>query len=244
LKDSLVAKRTDPKADRKRVLEDLKRQQRAKERRKTIMTVGIASLLSLGLIAAVVVPAVLKDRRNANAKKAAAQEAKKPLADFGGKLAAADCAEEKSDNPIPPASQHVPEGQTVDYPVAPPDGGEHTAGVTLHIAEGFYTRASQPAPEHAVHSLEHGVVIGWYDKALSSDEVTVLQKIGAAAVNKNQRFIAVPWERTDFADNKHFVLTSWGHTQRCGKVSGEAVAAFVTKHADSADAPEHGASVG
>jgi hypothetical protein len=238
-----VAKRNDPKADRKRVLEDLKRQQRAKERRKTFITVGIASLLSLGLIAAVVVPAVLKDRRNANAKKAAAREAKKPLADFGVKLAAAECAEEKVDSPLPAGSQHVAEGQTVDYPATPPDGGEHTGTATQPIGEGFYTRASQPPPEHVVHSLEHGVVIGWYDKALPSDQVTLLQKIGAASVDKRLRFIAVPWERADFADNKHFVLTSWGHTQRCGKVSGEAIDAFVKKNADSADAPERGGGV-
>lgn len=238
-----MAKRTDPKADRKHKLEDLKRQQRAKERRKTFMTVGIASLVGVALIVGVVLPGVLKDRRLADAKKATAQEAQAPLADFGVKLAAAECGEEKTDSPIPPAGQHVEEGKRVDYPSAPPAGGTHTGAATVAIGTGFYARSSQPAPEHAVHSLEHGVIVGWYDKTLPADEITALQKVGAAAVDKNLRFIAVPWDRDNFPDNKHFVLTSWGHTQRCGKVSGEAIDAFVKKNADSKDAPERGTGV-
>ena len=238
-----MAKRIDPKADRKRKLEDLKRQQRAKERRKTLVTVGLATFAGLALIAAVVVPAVLKDRKNAGARKAATAEAKKPLADFGVKAAAAGCGEDKVASPLPPGSGHVAEGQRVDYKAIPPDGGQHTGTATVAIGEGFYPRSGQAPAEHAVHSLEHGVVIGWYDKTLPADQVTALQQAGASAAQKKLRFIAVPWERANFADSKPFVLTSWGHTQRCGKVSGEAIDAFVKKNADSKDAPERNGRV-
>lgn len=238
-----MAKRIDPKADRKRKLEELKRQQRAKERRKTIITVVIAALLGLALIGMVVVPAVLKSRRTADSRKAAAREAKRPVADFGVKLAAAGCGEEQVDNPLSPAGQHVDEGQKVDYKASPPDAGQHTGTATLSIRSGFYARSDDAPPEHAVHSLEHGVVIGWYDKTLPADQLKDLQKAGAAAADKHLRFIAVPWSRSTFADNKPFVLTSWGHTQRCGKVSGQAIDAFVKKNADGKDAPERGGQV-
>jgi hypothetical protein len=234
----------DPKADRKRTLEELKRKQKASERRKTALTFGIASLFGLGLIAAVVVPAVLKDRREKKATQAAAKEAAKPVADFGVKLAAADCGEEKLDSPMPPAGQHVEAGVKVDYPASPPDGGKHDGSGSLAVGEGFYSRDSQPPIERAVHSLEHGAIVGWYDKALPSDQIDALRKIGASAAAKGMRFIAVPWDRQDFSDNKHFVLTSWGHTQRCGKVSGEAVDAFAKKNTNSKDAPEAGAALG
>lgn len=239
-----MAKRNDPKADRKQKLAELKREQRARERRKTWITVGIATLLSLGLIGAVVVPAVLKDRKAKNATKALAGEAAKPLSAFGVKQADAQCSPEKIENPIPKGGDHAVEGEKIDYPVAPPNAGKHTGNATVAIATGFYDRSpSQPTIERAVHSLEHGVVVAWYDKQLPEAEVKELRKIGASAVNKKDRFVAMPWDRTDFSDKKPFVLTSWGHTQRCGKVSGEAIAAFVKKNADSKDAPERGGGV-
>ena len=237
-----MAKRIDPKADRKQKLEQLKREQRAKERRKTLVTVGIASLLGLGLIGSVTVPAVIRNNKVNNEKKAAARDAKLPLADFGVKAAAAECAEEKVESPMPKGGEHVQEGQTVEYEVIPPNAGQHYSS-TVPVVTGFYDRAAKPAPERAVHDLEHGVVVAWYDKALPDAEVKELRRAAASAVDKKMRFVAIPWDRADFSDNKHFVLTSWGRTQRCGKISGEAIDAFVKKNMNSKDAPEAGAQV-
>lgn len=234
-----MAKRIDPKADRKQKLEQLKREQRGKERRKTLVTVGIASLLGLALIGVVTVPAVLKDRKLNNEKKAAQREASKALSAFGVKAAEAACTEEKVDTPVPPGGQHVEQGQTVNYPSIPPSSGQHSEA-TAGLAEGFHAREEKVAPERAVHSLEHGLVVGWYDKRISAADAVQLRKIGAAATAKKLRFLAMPWDREDFPDNKPFVLTSWGRAQRCGKISGEVVDAFVKKNQDSKDAPERG----
>jgi hypothetical protein len=233
-----VAKRSiDPKADRKRKLEQLKREQRAKERRKTWTTVGIATLLGLGLIAAVVVPSVLKSRRTASAKKAA-------VATLGVATAAAECTDEKVDSPLPAGSQHVGAGEKVTYPTAPPDGGQHDGTASLGVGTGFYSSSADAPPELAVHSLEHGAIIGWYDTSLPKDQQDVLRKIATASTAQNMRLIFVPWDRGTFPDNKHFVLTSWGHTQRCGKVSGAVIDAFAKKNTNSKDAPEAGGVLG
>lgn len=230
-----MAKRiVDPKADRKRKLEELKRQQRAKERRKTLTTIAIASVLGIGLIAAVVVPAVLKDRREERLRKAA-------ITTYGVQEAAAECSTETVANPIPPAGEHVATGERVEYTSIPPDGGKHDGSGTLAVRDGFYSEASV---ELAVHSLEHGAVIGWYDEKLPDAEVELLRKIGISSSDRNMRLIMVPWDRSDFPDNKHFVLTSWGHTLRCGKVSGEVIDKFATTYTNHKDAPEAGASIG
>jgi hypothetical protein len=238
-----VAKRIDQRDERKRKLEALKREQQRKEQRKTRLTIAISTLAGLALVGAVVVPSVNKSRKEAADKKKLEAEAKNPMANFGVKLADAACLDEKVDNPIPEGNQHVNPGVTVEYPVIPPDGGKHTAGQTVAIDAGFYARDADVVIEHAVHDLEHGVVVGWYDKALPQAEVDALQKIGASATNKKLRFVAIPWDRDNFPDDKHFVLTSWGHTQRCGKVSGEAIDAFVKKNQDSKVAPEAGGRV-
>ncbi|MEO6712296.1 MAG: DUF3105 domain-containing protein [Mycobacteriales bacterium] len=239
-----MAKRiVDPKADRKRKLEELKREQRSRERRKTLVTVGIATLLGLGLIAAVVTPAVLKDQRLKTERKADERDAKLPVANFGVKAADANCSAETTDNPIPAGGDHSQEGERVDYAVSPPSGGRHSAGGVLGQGTGFFARSASSPPERAVHSLEHGGVIVWYDKTVPDDQVKALRKIGVAGVNKSLRLIVVPWERGDFADDKHIVLTSWGHRQACGAPSGEAIEAFVKKNADSEVAPERGGQI-
>jgi hypothetical protein len=52
-----------------------------------------------------------------------------------------------------------------------------------------------------------------------------------------KRFVAVPWSRRTFADDRHVVLTAWGHTQRCRRVSGRVFYEFTRTYADK-DAPE------
>jgi hypothetical protein len=151
--------------------------------------------------------------------------------------AAADCTPVESKRPVPPGPPH--RSGTIEWPDAPPDSGEHHAQ-TLRILTRFYDRDDNPPPERAVHDLEHGVVVAWYDRELSDDEVDALRQVAdAMPVN---RFVAVPWNRSAFADGRHVVLTAWGHTQRCGRVSGQVFHDFTRTYADK-DAPEKGAPV-
>ncbi|HVF75273.1 MAG TPA: DUF3105 domain-containing protein [Acidimicrobiales bacterium] len=159
------------------------------------------------------------------------------LTTVGATPAAADCLPVASTRPVPQGPPH--RTGTLDWPVVPPDSGEHHAQ-TLRITPRFYERDVDPPPERAVHDLEHGIVVAWYDRELPGDEVEVLRQV-ADAVPTN-RFVVVPWNRAAFADGRHVVLTAWGHTQRCRRVSGQVFADFVRTYADK-DAPEKGAPV-
>src|SRR5262249_17518223 len=114
---------------------------------------------------------------------------------------------------------HVGPTDTVTYEVAPPSSGNHDSD-PLPGAFRFYQPTPHVRPERAVHNLEHGFVIGWYDRDLPKDQVDALR---TAAEGAGNRFIAVPWTRGSFPEGKHFVLTGWDRTQRCGAVSEAAV---------------------
>ena len=247
-----MAKRTDSKVDRKRKLEELKRQQRAKERRKTILTLGSASLIGGLLLGGVIYAAVAEKRKEDKAEKKAAAEAEAKLATAKNELktlgvtaAEAGCTPATTDDPIPKGS-HV-QGE-VTYPNIPPTGGDH-ANQTLPIdGQNFYERGTaSELVEPAVHDLEHGVIVGWYDSKLPAADVEALKAIAAntqiqaGAVTGGlpaSRFLVLPWDRgADFPDDKHFVLTAWGHKQTCGKVSGEAVQTFIEQFENKSPKP-------
>jgi hypothetical protein len=110
----------------------------------------------------------------------------------------------------------------------PPSSGPHDAN-PLPDSIHFYQRADKPKLERAVHNLEHGFIVGWYDSELPADQVTKLQQVAGQA---GERFIAVPWDRGVFPDGKHFVLTAWDRTQRCTTVDAAVVADFVKAYED------------
>lgn len=127
----------------------------------------------------------------------------------------------------------------IAYPEAPPDSGDHAPN-TLRNAKRFYSRDDNPPPEPAVHNLEHGLVVAWYDDELPADQVAALEELSQGM---GPRFVAVPWRRSVFPDGRHIVLTAWRRTQRCQRVSAAMIEQFVEDNADSEDAPEKGYSV-
>jgi hypothetical protein len=153
----------------------------------------------------------------------------------------AGCTEVARTTPVPEGGKH--RAGRIDYAEAPPNAGEHNPS-TLRTLKRFYSRDdvadSATFVEQAVHDLEHGVVVAWYDNALSADQVADLREVADAG---GKRFVAVPWTRSEFGGGRHLALTSWGRTQRCRAVSAKVIADFVHDFADSDDAPEHGYSV-
>lgn len=138
-----------------------------------------------------------------------------------------------------PAKTFAHVGGEVDYDEAPPVMGDHSTR-TVRNLNRFYAREDSPAVEAVVHTLEHGLVVAWYDEELPADEVAKLQQVTEGLTSS--RFIAVPWNRSVFEEDRHFVLTAWGVRQRCRSVDDKVVQAFVTEHADKR-APENGAPV-
>jgi hypothetical protein len=231
--------------DRRQRLEELRRQQRAVERRKNLLFTGSAILIAVGLIAGAVIPTYLHDR----AKKHKAAEAAKKQRQV---VQLAPTALEKSasclgvhQDPLSPAALHVT--TPIDYskekngdteggtPPIPPSGGKHNP-VSLGDKVRFYPLSEKPRPERAVHNLEHGYVVAWYDAKLPAADVKTLQTLATTL----PRFLVVGWWQSDLPADKHLVLTSWGRTDRCGTASADMIKAFTSAHVDSSLAPEKG----
>jgi hypothetical protein len=228
--------------DRRQKLEELRRQQRTVERRKNFLFAGSAIAVAAILIAAAVIPAYLHDR-SAKAKLKVGYQAKPTAAEK-----AAGCTGVHND-PVSPAANHVPNA-TIDYtkqkygdteggaqPI-PPSGGPHNP-VTLGDKNRFYPLSQKPRPERAVHNLEHGYVVAWYDSGLSAADVTELQTL--AKDPTLSELLVVGWWQGPLPLGKHVVLTSWGRTDRCASASPDVIKAFYSAHVnDKKLAPEVG----
>lgn len=229
--------------DRRERLEELRKQQKATERRKNFIFAGSAVLVAVILIAAAVIPAYIHDRnKSEKAKQATKVLQLKPTA----AETAAGCDGVHQD-PVSPAAQHVT--TAIDYskstygdieggtPPIPPSGGQHNP-VSLGDTVRFYPLSEQPRPERAVHNLEHGYIVIWYDSKLPASQVTQLEAL--AKDPKFSRLLVVGWWQGDLPDNKHVVLTSWGRTERCSTVSEAVAQNFYANHLNSHLSPEAG----
>jgi hypothetical protein len=227
--------------DRRQRIEEMRKQQRAAERRKNFLFAGSAIVVAIILIGAAVIPAYLHDR----AKKAKEKEGHQASATSAEK--AAGCLGVHND-PISPPGQHTTDA--IDYTKAkygdtrggtapiPPSGGRHNF-VSLGDTNRFYPLSEKPRPERAVHNLEHGYIVIWYDSKLPASEVTKLETL--AKSGSLTRLLVVGWTQGDLPDNKHVVLTSWGRTDRCSTVSDAVVKTFYSDHLNAKVAPEAGA---
>jgi hypothetical protein len=227
--------------DRRQRLEELRRQQRSAERRKNFIFAGSAILIAIGLIAAAVIPAYLHDKHQKDKVKELTKV--KQLAPTAAETAAG-CTGVHQDA-VSPAGVHVttpidyskePYGDTEGgTPPIPPSGGRHNP-VSLGDTVRFYPLSEKPRPERAVHNLEHGYIVAWYDSKLPAADVTTLKTMASTL----QRFLVVGWYQSELPAGKHLVLTSWGRTERCGTANVNVIKNFINNHVDSDLAPEKG----
>ena len=213
---------------------------KAAERRKNFLFVGSAIAVALILIGAAVIPAFLHDQANKKKQKTGYQASPSKAE------VAAGCDGVHND-PISPAALHVT--TPIDYskqkygdtrggtPPIPPSNGRHNP-VSLGDTNRFYPLSQKPRPERAVHNLEHGYVVVWYDSKLPADQAAHLQALAAAG--SLSRLLVVGWWQGDLPAGKHVVLTSWGRTDRCAKVSDDVINSFYKTHLNAPIAPEAG----
>jgi len=235
------SKRESEAAYLARKSERLARTQQEQDRQRTRQRVIVAAVLGLLLVLAVAIPLLRRAAGPSEAERRAAADAARPVADFGVGLEAAACDPEVVTAPQPNWTKHV--NGDWEYDAAPPAGGPHS-GTTLATGDDhFYDRTEQPAPERGVHNLEHGLVVAWYDAAMPEAEVAALRQVARSAGDKELRFLAMPWSRSAFTGDKRVVLTAWGVTQRCARISGSAIENFVKKNADAPGLQERGFKV-
>jgi hypothetical protein len=228
--------------DRRAVVEQLRREQQARERRRTSAIVVGCVVVGLVIIGVAAVP-LLRSR----------QEAAKPLDEIGASASAAGCGEVTTKN-AEGSGQHVAPGTDLSYPDSPPAFGQHWENYLQGSQlRPFFTADDRPELGQIVHSLEHGHTLVWYDETLADDDEamsdlrTISKKFDAA-----DKVMVLPWKADDgdpFPGGKHVALTHWsvsggkddtaqvGVWQYCARPSGAEVQRFVDDY-PAGDAPE------
>jgi hypothetical protein len=234
-------------ADRRAVVEQLRREQQRKERRKTLTVLGAAVTVGAIIIGFAV-------WQFANDKDAAEE-----LAALGASPSAAGC-QDVTTEAAKGSNDHRPEPDPITYEQSPPAFGPHWGQFLQgNQIRPFWTGEDRPPVERLVHSLEHGHTILWYDETIAGDDTAVdevEQAATKAAQETDGKFMAAPWTESDggaFPEGAHVALTHWsvggtngnpegqiGVWQYCDGLSGEAVKQFIEDYPNT-DTPEPGA---
>jgi len=225
------------KKDRRAKLQATRARQQSAERRRTLLFVGIAAVLALGIIAVAAIPALQNFLHERSIRS-------KPVNVFGVPAAQADC-DPVIDDKASGAANHVPSGR-VEYATVPASSGPHRPlWAPRHIP--FYNPQDVPELETLVHNLEHGYLLAWYDDTITGDQLRDLQDL-AKKIAETDKFIVAPWDnsRGEFPAGMHVALSRWiggteAHRQFCGKVSGEVIAEFMTRYPLSLEGQGSGA---
>ena len=225
--------------DRKARIEQMRREQESADRRRTMLVVGSAVLVIVvlaGIVTKVVLDAV----------------ADQDMTQVGLSASAASCDGVQTDAAAASGTAvHVGPGTNkptvtkVDYPMIPPDNGEHFATPVYPAAE-FYTAQDRPPLENLVHNLEHGYTVLWYTSATPKAQQDQLKKISTLARKDEKaagKFIVSAWDdaRGAFPAGKTIGISHWGaktgYRQLCGGVSGAAIKKFIDAYPYT-DSPE------
>jgi len=224
-------------ADRKALVEEMRRAQAAAERRRTLLAAGAATIVVVVLVGLVI--GVIRN-----------YQAGRDPANIGATAAAAQC-EAPPNDPTSGSAVHVgpgtdqPNVTKIKYSTVPPSSGEHFV-VPESPSLPFYTAQDRPRIETLVHNLEHGYTVLWYEPSLPASQQADLKKIADLARADGAtsgKFIVSAWDDSygKFPAGKTVALSHWGskqgHRQLCGAVSGAVVESFITQF-PATDAPE------
>ncbi len=242
--------------ERREMVEQMRKQAQAAERRRTLAVVGICVVIAL-IIVGVAVFQYVQGERDKSALAA------KPLTDIGATLGAAGCTPVREE-PARGQGQHVT--THVIYDTVPPSYGSHNPTADSSGSH-FFAADDRPPVEVLVHNLEHGWTIVWYDESVAGDdtEVQVLKATAAKfdehGTDPRYNMIIAPWTAADgqgqpIPEGKHIAFTHWsihqpvyspptgsdpvpsfGESQYCSAFSGAALDAFM-KQFPYDDAPE------
>jgi hypothetical protein len=117
----------------------------------------------------------------------------------------------------------------VDYAQTPPAGGAHNP---VWQTCGVY---SEPiSNEHAVHSLEHGVVWITYQPDLPFDQVQTLEDLTRRSTHR----LLSPYPGID----SPIILTVWGYQLSVDNANDARINQFIEKYEQGPTTPELGAS--
>ncbi|MFE3139788.1 DUF3105 domain-containing protein [Streptomyces scopuliridis] len=200
-------------AERKARIEEMRRAERARERRSRIITITASAVV----VAALVAGGAYLLNKESDKKEQEQAAAKAPVTD------------EKSWDAKKLGRNHVTEAVT--YPMTPPVGGDHHQ-VWMNCQGDVYKEAVPDV--NAVHSLEHGAVwVTYNDKASDADVKALGEK-----VEKTPYSLMSPVKDQAGA----LMLSAWGKQVTVDSASDPRVDQFFTKYVQGAQTPEPGAA--
>ena len=236
--------------ERQKVVEQMRAQQKAAERRRGQAIVAICVFVAVAIIVAAAWGPVVDHFRTAKYASKAVEEIGAP----------ASVCLKSTTKPATGNQEHLPDGSPISYPDNPPAFGKHYIDPDP-MARKFYTAQDRPALGTLVHNEEHGYTILWYDDSVagSSTQMSQIRAIAekfAGTTDLRHKFKAVPWTADDgkaFPNGQHIAFTHWsvggtqnaaagqakqvGVWQYCSAVSGAALKTFMTDYPFS-DSPE------
>ena len=210
-------------AARKARIEEMRRAEKARERRGRILTISASVVVVAGLVVGGVVLV-----QHQSDKKNTASDAKGggSSGDAGHFVTGKDGVRTWTGNL---SRNHV--AGTVSYPMHPPVGGNHNP-VWLNCNGDVYAKPVKD--ENAVHALEHGAVwVTYTDKAKKSDVDTL-----AAKVKQTPYSLMSPYTN----QSAPIELSAWGHQVSVTSANDPKVAQFFQTYVQGKQTPEPGAS--
>ena len=198
-------------------IEEMRRAERARERRNRILTIVTSTVVVAGLVVGGVVLI-----RSQSDDGAAAVDSSSP-----GKFVTGKDGVRTWEGKL--GRTHV--AKSVKYSSEPPVGGDHNQ-VWMNYNGDVYTKELKN--EHAVHSLEHGAVWVTYTSKASKSDVEAL----AAKVKQTPYTLMSPDEK----QKDPIMLTAWGHQRTVTGADDPNVGKFFETYVQGKQTPEPGAA--
>ncbi|QTD98140.1 DUF3105 domain-containing protein [Streptomyces cyanogenus] len=211
-------------AARKARIEEMRRAERARERRNRVLTIAASAVVVVGLVVGGVV--LVNSQRDSGKDTAKPSGDAKGSGDSGHFTTGKDGVRTWSGKL---ARTHVT--TKVSYPMHPPVGGNHNP-VWLNCNGDVYIEPV--ADENAVHALEHGAVWVTYTGKAAKADVDAL----AAKVKKTPYSLMSPYENQDAP----LILSAWGHQVAVKSAKDPEVDKFFATYVQGQQTPEPGAS--
>ncbi|MER5942748.1 DUF3105 domain-containing protein [Streptomyces sp. NPDC001928] len=205
-------------AERKARIEEMRRAERARERRNRILTIAASTVVVAGLVVGGVVLVQSQSDKKDEAK---------PDKKTSGKFVTGADGVKTWKGTL--ASTHVE--TSVKYLMEPPVGGNHHRA-WMNCNGDVYTK--ELARENAVHSLEHGAVWVTYTSKAAKADIEAL----AAKVKQTPYTLMSPDEQ----QKDPIMLSAWGHQRTVTSASDPNVGKFFETYVQGKQTPEPGAA--
>lgn len=235
-----VAKARSGKAEqaqRRARLDQMRRAQRRRERRSTLLVVGSAFVAG-AVILGVVGFSIAQRRSGSNAGLNANGSISPPRPTTGKTVTAAAEVDASKTSKIAgvtfykiPSRTHV--AGPVTYSVVPPVGGQHNAA---WLNCGIYTQAVPN--ENAVHDLEHGAVWITYQPSLPATQVTALTKLAKSYGPAGSYVDLSPYPGL----GSPVVASAWGVQLKVDSASDPRLKKFIDTYREGSQTPEPGSA--